>query len=458
MNNNELTTGSITKKLAMLAFPIMGTSFLQMAYNMVDMIWIGRLGAGSVAAIGTAGYFMWFSFALITLARVGAEVKVAQHLGAGANEEANHYGGTAMTFGVLMGLVYGVLLILTRTQLIGFFRIGDALVESMGQTYLMIVAFSMPFTLFNQLISGIYNASGQSKLPFRANAIGLVINMVLDPILIFSLDMGVAGAAIATTFSQVFVAVLLFRMVTSDSKPYLGFHIEVSIQLDKLKEMLKISLPVALQNGLFTIISIFVARIVANFGTTAIAVQKVGTQIEAISYMTANGFGVALSAMVAQNLGAGRVDRVRASFRSAIVTMGLFGLLISVVLFIGAEPIFKVFINEEPALSMGVVYLRIISLSQFFMCLEIAMAGGFNGLGKSVPPAVVGITFNALRIPSAYFLSTYTLLKLNGIWWAVTMSSVLKGTTLFIILVIVLTKLKEKKDNHSGTATQRVND
>jgi len=127
--------------------------------------------------------------------------------------------------------------------------------------------------------------------------------------------------------------------------------------------------------------------------------------------------------------------------------MGLFGLLTSVVLFIGAEPIFKVFINEEPALSMGVVYLRIISLSQLFMCLEITMAGGFNGLGKSVPPALVGITFNFLRIPVAYLLSTYTMLKLNGIWWTVTMTSVLKGTTLLIILIIVLAKLKVKKDN-----------
>lgn len=442
MNKNDLTTGNITKKLAMLAFPIMGTSFLQMAYNMIDMIWIGRLGADAVAAVGTAGYFMWLSFALITLSRVGAEVKVAQWLGADKPEEANHYGGTALTFGVVVGFGYGLFLLLSRSYLIGFFGLGDAYVEAMGSTYLLIVAFSMPFSIYNQVISGIYNASGQSRLPFIANGIGLAINIVLDPLLIFTAGMGVAGAAIATTLSQIFVALLMTILILSPNKPYQGFHMEITIRKDRLQEMLKISLPVALQNGLFTIISIVVARIVAIHGTTAIAVQKVGTQIEAITYMTAHGFGAALSAMVGQNYGAQQYDRVQGSFRSAIFTMGMFGLFTGGLMYFFAEPIFRVFISEEPALAMGVVYLQIISISQIFMCLEITMAGGFNGLGKSIPPAIVGVTFNALRIPGAYILSTYTDLKLNGVWWAISMGSVFKGSVLFIILMVVLYKIR----------------
>lgn len=443
MDKNILTSGNITKKLIYLAFPIMGTSFLQMAYNMVDMIWIGRLGADSVAAVGTAGYFLWLSFALITLTRVGAEVFVAQKLGAGEQEEANHFAGNAMTFAVAAGIVYGLILIVARKNLVGFFNLGDVKVEKMAMDYLFIVAFSMPFSLFNQVISGVYNASGVSKLPFRANAVGLLLNMVLDPVLIFVAGWGVAGAAIATTGAQVFVAFLLFRLVNSQSKPYQNFHIEVMLQWNRLKPMLKLALPVAIQSGLFTIISMFVARIVASFGTTAIAVQKVGTQIEAISYMTANGFGAALSAMVGQNLGAGKIERVKKSFKSAIMVMALFGLLVSAGMFLGAKPIFAAFINEEPALTMGVTYLQIISFSQLFMISEITMAGGFNGLGKSVPPAIVGVVFNALRIPAALLLSTYTVLKLNGVWWAISMGSVFKGTVLLFILLLVLRRLNE---------------
>jgi len=446
MNTNELTTGSITKKLALLALPIMGTSFLQMAYNLIDMIWIGKLGADHVAAIGTAGYFMWFSFALITLTRVGAEVKVAQALGGAKQEAANGYASTSMIFALIVGLVYGLVLIVSRQHLIGFFRLGDSLVEGMAMSYLKIVAFSMPFSLLNQVLSAVYNASGVSKLPFRANGIGLMLNMILDPLLIFGAGLGVIGAAVATTLSQIFVSLLLVRMILGSSKPYGGFHLTSNVHWGQLKEMLKISLPAALQNGLFTIISMFVARIVAGFGTTAIAVQKVGTQIEAISYMTATGFGVALSAMVGQNMGAGKIDRVKKSFRSAILTMALFGSITSVLLFFGAEYLFGIFIDEEPALSMGVVYLRIISLSQVFMCVEITMAGGFNGLGKSVPPAVVGVLFNSLRIPAAYALSTYTVLQLNGIWWAINVSTFFKGSVLFVILIIILKQLGKQKN------------
>lgn len=448
--NNNLTHGNITKKLALLAFPIMGTSFLQMAYNMIDMIWIGRLGADAVAAVGTAGYFMWLSFALITLARVGAEVKVAQWLGLGKAEEANHYGGTAMTFGILIGIGYGLLLVGARGSLIGFFGLNNQGVMTMGMNYLMVVAVSMPFTVFNQVISGIYNASGQSRLPFIANGIGLLINIVLDPLLIFTGGMGVVGAALATTLAQIFVSVMLGLMLLGAYKPYEHFHMEITLKRDRLREMLAISLPVALQNGLFTIISIFVARIVAIHGTTAIAVQKVGTQIEAITYMTAQGFGAALSAMVGQNFGAKRMDRVVGSFKAAIVIMGIFGAMTGLALYVFAGPVFGAFIKEEPALSMGVVYLRIISVSQIFMCLEITMAGGFNGLGKSVPPAVVGVVFNALRIPAAYLLSTYTVLELRGVWWSISIGSVLKGTVLFFILLIVLKALRKEAQEARG--------
>ena len=445
MNNNDLTRGNITRKLATLAFPIMGTSFLQMAYNLIDMVWIGRLGAGAVASVGTAGYFLWLSFSLIALSRTGAEVKVAQSLGSGKPEEANTYNATALTFGVVLGVLYGLSLILFRQHLIGFFGLNDSIVEGNAQMYLVIVSFSMPFSLFNQIISAVYNASGQSRLPFRANAMGLLVNIVMDPLLIFGAGLGVMGAAIATVGAQMFVSVLLLRMVFSGNQPYSGFHLYPGRDLAKLREMLGIAIPVALQNGLFTVISMFVARIVASHGTTAIAVQRVGTQVEAISYMTAHGFSVALSAMVGQNLGAGKMNRVNRSFSSALAIMGLFGVFTSMALYFGAEPIFRVFIDEQPALSMGAVYLRIISISQFFMCIEITMAGGFNGMGRSVPPALISVGFNMLRIPAAFLLSTYTVLGLNGIWWAISMSSVFKGTVLFAVLLIVLRKLSHNQ-------------
>ncbi len=442
MKHNDLTTGHITKKITLLAMPIMGTSFLQTAFNLIDMIWIGKLGPDAVAAVGTAGYFMWFSMSLIALSRVGTEVKVAQSLGAKDIDKANENISTSMIFMLVMALFYMLVLIFGRHLLIGFFNINDRIVEGFAKDYLRIVAFGMPFSFMNMLLSGIYNGSGQSSTPFRINSIGLVLNMVLDPLFIFGLSLGVKGAAYATILSQISVTSLFVVAIIQRKHPYRGFSMVHRPSIKVLKEVLTISLPVSLQNGLFTILAMFVARIIAMHGTTAIAVQRVGTQVEAISYMTAQGFGAALSAFVGQNLGAGKIKRIKKGFLSAGKVMTIIGIITSLILYVLAGPIFSLFINEEPALSMGVTYLRILSLSQLFMCIEITFAGGMNGMSKSMPPAIVSVVFNALRIPAAYVLSVYTVLGLNGIWWSISITSVFKGILLTLILIFVLRKMK----------------
>jgi putative MATE family efflux protein len=440
--NNDLTQGTILKKLTFLALPIMATSFLQMAYNLTDMIWIGRLGASAVAAVGTAGFLMWLSFAVIALGRVGAEVKIAQTLGSKEIEKSNHYANTAITFTFLLGVLYGILLSVFKRSIIGFFNLQDPYVETLAIIYLQVIAFGMPLHFINQVLSGVFTGAGISKTPFRVNSIGLIMNLILDPIFIFAFDFGVRGAAYATILSQGIVTIAFVSTLIQGNRPYQNFQFRVQLHKAYLRTMLRISLPVALQNGLFTIISMFVARIVAMYGTSAIAVQKVGTQIEAISYMTAQGFGSALSAFVGQNYGAKRNDRVIEGFKVATRIMTYIGILTSLILFFGAEPLFKIFINEEPTTSMGVDYLRIISISQLFMCIEITLTGGMSGLGRTMTPALIGVTFNAARIPLAYFLSTFTLLGINGIWWTISGSSIVKGVALVLMTFFVLRHLQ----------------
>ncbi len=125
-----------------------------------------------------------------------------------------------------------------------------------------------------------------------------------------------------------------------------------------------------------------IARIIANWGPIPIAVQKVGSQIEAISWMTASGFSTALSTFTGQNYGADNWKRIWKGYLAAMSIMGTIGMLTTALLILGASPLFKLFIPEEEALSYGVTYLRILGLSQFFMCIEITTAGAFNGLGK----------------------------------------------------------------------------
>jgi Na+-driven multidrug efflux pump len=198
--------------------------------------------------------------------------------------------------------------------------------------------------------------------------------------------------------------------------------------LDHLKRIISLGIPAAFQSGAFTLIAMIIARILTRWGSTPIAVQNVGSQIESISWMTAGGFQTALSAFVGQNYGAKKWKRVFKGYFAGIGTASIVGIFTSCLLIFAAKPIFSIFIREKDTVKYGIDYLRILGLSQLFMCLEITTSGAFNGLGKTVPPSITGVVFNALRIPGALILSA-TSLGLNGIWWSISISSVLKGIT-----------------------------
>ncbi len=446
---NSLTQGNIFKELVKLAIPIMGTSFLQMAYNMVDMIWIGRVGSKAVAAVGTAGFFLWLAMAFIRISQIGAEVGVAQSIGKEDTKEARNYAQSAIQLNLAIAICYGVFLILLRRPLINFFNIGDSYVVEMSIDYLSIAALGTIFFFANPVLSGIFNGAGKSRPPFLINSIGLLANIILDPLLIFGVGplpaMGVKGAAIATVIAQMIVTIAFLLYIKRDASVMSDLKFFVSPSVTYIKRIVKIGYPAALQSGMFTIFAMFIARIIASWGPLPIAVQKVGSQIESISWMTAHGFATALSAFVGQNYGAGKWKRVQKGYFTALGIMTVIGLATSLLLILCAGPIFALFIPEEEAIAYGVVYLRILGLSQLFMCLEIATSGAFNGLGRTLPPSVVSIVFTGLRVPAALILSRSELLGLNGVWWSISLSSVLKG----IILVVwfVVREIHKDSDN-----------
>lgn len=444
----KLTEGNITKTLVKLAVPIMATSFVQIAYNMMDMIWLGRVSTNAVAAAGTAGFFTWFGSSLFLIPKIGAEVGVAQSYGKEDIDSARNYVFHTLQLDIIVGLLYSIFLILFRHKLIGFFDLGDREVIKMATDYLTIVSFGMIFYFLNPVFSGIFNGSGNSTTPFLVNAIGLGLNVILDPVLILGLGpfpkMGIKGAALATIIAQ-FIASFIFIRISKE-KLNLFSNLNIFQIPDKyyIKKIFKLGLPASLQNGIFAIIAMVIAKIIAQWGPTPIAVQKVGSQIESISWMTAGGFSTALSAFVGQNYGAKEWDRIHEGYKKGMILVGSIGIFATCLLIFGARPIFRLFIpNDEEAIREGIIYLRILGVSQFFMTIEIATGGAFNGLGRTVPPSVVGILFNGLRVPVAFILSSYTFLGLRGVWWSISISSVCKGIILTIWFIIILRKIGE---------------
>ena len=445
-NRLDLTKGHITKTLVKLAVPIMGTSFIQMAYNMIDMLFIGRVGSQAVAAVGTAGFYTWLAMAFIMVSKIGAEIKVAQCMGSKDVLRAKSVAVSALQINLVLALIYGTVGFVFRHQIIGFFNLTDAVVIEESLVYLVVMAFGMGFYFVNPVFTSIFNGSGDSKTPFIINTIGLVFNIVFDPILIFGIGpfpaLGVLGAALATIMAQILVtACFIFVLIRSRSE-FLKLNVLVKPDWDMIRLIGKLGLPAAIQSGLFTFFSMVIGRVIASYGAIPIAVQKVGSQIEAISWMTAGGFSTALGAFVGQNYGGHLYERIEKGFYATLRLAIYLGIFATVLLIFFGRPIFALFLPEAEAIDQGDVYLKILGVSQLFMCVEITIQGLFNGLGRTYIPSIVSILFTGARIPLAYYLSSPDLLGIEGVWWAITITSIIKG---ILMLVIYFTLTKKNK-------------
>lgn len=442
-HRTDLLKGNILKALVTMALPIMATSLLQMAYNMTDMIWIGRVGSDSVAAVGAAGMFVNLSAGISAFLRVGSQVNVAHAYGAGKKELAASYARNALQMGVLISAVYGLIVCLLRGPFIAFFRFTKPNVIHDAETYLLIMGIFIIFNIINPIFTAVITATGNSKTPFKISAMGLIINLILDPVLIFGVgampEMGVFGAAAATVFAQMVVFVCYIFYMKKDEQVFSMMNFSDPMDKDLLASITRIGMPATIQSVMFNGIAMVIGRIIAAWGETAIAVQKVGIQVESISYMSADGFSAATNSFIAQNYGAKQYERSRKGYRTALKVMAVWGIFTTCVLVLLPSQIFRVFINEPDVIPLGVDYLRILGYSQFFMCMEILTAGAFSAYGKTLPPAVVSIIFTSMRIPMAMLLG-HTALGLNGVWASISLSSVFKGVILVVLFAAFMRK------------------
>ena len=440
----NLLEGNITSALTKLALPIMGMSFIQMAYNLTDIFWIGKIGPGSVAAVGTGGLIIWFCTGLHMITQLGGQVYVAQNLGARDTNRAADFAKSALFLSAILSLILGFIFLYFTNPVVSFFRLNDPAVISGAKIYIKITGGLIIFQLLTKMLTTLITTTGNSKTPFLATSIGLIFNMILDPLLIFGFlgfpKLGIFGAAIATVLAQVIVFSILFIYCLRD-KHLFGMIKWTSLpNLDYCKRIIKLSLPVTIQATLFPLISMIISRLVAGYGDNAVAVQRIGSQIESISWMTSEGFAVAVNSFIAQNTGANNIKRARRGYYHALTILSIWGALSTLILIFGAKPLFSVFLDDPTVVIMGKEYLIILGISQLFMCWEILSSNAMNAFGKTTLPAAISITFTGLRIPMALALSA-SILALNGIWWSITISSILKGIFLLLSVVLYLRKI-----------------
>lgn len=446
----NLTKGPILKTLTKLAIPIMASSFLGTLYNITDMAWIGLLGAKAVAGVGVGGMFTWLSQGLVSLARMGGQVQVAQHIGRREQEEAHGYAQAAVQMSALLGILFAAVVLILLKPLIGFFKLEDAEALAAAFSYTKIACGLIMFSFLSLTLTGLYTAQGDSKTPFAANLVGLAVNMILDPVLILGPGpfprLGVTGAAIATVTAQFIVmSILVMRIfVTKKENVLKGIQLFEKIPPKYVRGICKIGIPTALQGMAYCMISMVLTRMVSGFGAEAIATQRVGGQIESVSWNTADGFGAALNAFIGQNYGAGKMDRVKKGYRASLITVGVWGLFITLLFVCFPEQISGVFFHEPTAIATAVGYMIIIGYSEAFMSVELMTVGALSGLGKTHLCSVISITLTSARIPLAIFLSG-TALGLLGIWWALTATSVVKGIVFVMAFYWITARMRNSK-------------
>jgi len=434
----DLTNGSILNKLLLIAGPVIATQVFQMAYNLIDMFFVGRISSDAVAATGAAGMFVWLSMAFLIVGSMGSEIGVSQNKGRGDMITAKKFAQNGLFLALVLGIFFSTAIVVFTDSFIGLVGIQEAHVFRDAATYLRIIGLAFPMLFLNSAITGAFNGSGNSRLPFYIKMIGLVINVIASPILIFVLDLGIAGAAIGTAIGYSTTGLMLvFAIKHPKTSPFDHFHFRDVLKPNKktIKQIVKWSLPVSIESGSVTMLTMLIMNMIASFGSDAVATKQIGVQIESLSWLVGGGYAAAFTAFVGQNYGANKIDRIKKGYKISLIVLGIWGIFVTSLLLFGGRTIFNIFTDNPTIINMGIRYLQIGAFVQIASCLDAVSGGTFRGLGKTIPPFITATTFNILRVFIAFGLSR-TSLGLYGVFIGGASGILFRGIAIFIWYLI----------------------
>lgn len=430
MRGIDLTKGNILKLLASLAVPIMVSSLLQFVYGLIDMLWVGKLGSNAITVIGSSSFFLGLGYSINAIVVIGTGIKVAHSIGEKNNRNTKECINAGLVINLIISVAYTLILFFLGKYFIEFLGLGNFNIIDTSYKYLIISAPMLGFSFFNTLYIRILNSFGDNKTALKISAIGIIINIILDPVLIYSFKLDVLGAGIATLIANL----IMFILFNIKYWNILKFNREIGFNCTKAKDIVRLGFPMATQRIIFTLINIVIAKIIAVFGDNAIAAQKIGLQIEGITYMVIGGLNGAVSSFVGQNYGAKKYERIHKGYISALKIGGIYSITMSIIFILFGTFLAKLFVNNIETVSMAGNYLRILGFSQIFSMIEMVSNGMFTGIGKPKIPSIISIVFTSMRIPIALVLMQ--VIGLDGIWWSFSVSSILKGITAGIIYKI----------------------
>ncbi|MDO5021631.1 MAG: MATE family efflux transporter, partial [Lachnospiraceae bacterium] len=387
------TTGSVFKNILIFSLPYLFSYFLQTLYGMADLFIIGQFeGVASTTAISIGSQVMHMLTVMIVGLAMGATVSIGQATGANNRKEAASDIGNTVTLFLLLSLVLTVVLLVLVKPVVSIMSTPSEAVNG-TIAYLTICFIGIPFITAYNIISSILRGMGDSKSPMYFIAIACVMNIILDYIFMGALHLGPAGAALGTTLSQtVSVAVALIFLIKKEHG--LSLHRpDFKPQSPIMGRILKIGVPIAMQDGLIQVAFILITIIANQRGLTDAAAVGIVEKIISFLFLVPSSMLSTVSALGAQNIGADKPERAKQTLRYAIYLAAGFGIVISILIQFIAEPVVSLFTSDGDAILAGGQYLRGYIWDCFFAGIHFSFSGYFcacekSGISsKSEPPA-----------------------------------------------------------------------
>jgi len=417
---SRLVERSIPRTLVSMALPMLAGTFALNAYNLADTWYVARLGTGPLAAMSFTFPVVMFLGFFVRGIGTGAMAVVAHSLGANRQEDAV----TVATHATLLSAVISAVLTVAGWLSIRpvFTRLGaTGEILLMAEQYMRIWYLGLVFRALHLLFNDVVIATGHTKASSSLMVLGTVVNFILDPVMIFGLlgfpKMGIRGAAWATVFSEAAVMTGGFILLRRRYRLLVFTRSTAAAVLASWGRVLRIGAPSTLSSVLNPLSNGVVTRMVAGFGAAAVAAFGVAGRIEMFSFMIPMTVGMSLIPFIAQNCGAGRMDRVRSGYKGATVFALTFGLLIAVVFTVAARPMAGLFSGDPRVVEVLVRYIRITCFG--YGLLEVHRYATFCMTGIHRPMISAGL--NALRL--LVFLIPLSFLGarvagLTGMFWA----------------------------------------
>jgi putative MATE family efflux protein len=405
-----------------LAWPAVVGNIMYTLTSLVDMIMVGSLGAPSLAAVGLGGLLIWVSYGVMASVATGTTALVARFTG--AKEE----GMTERVLGQSLALVAFFSVFLT---LLAFSYAEDFLhligaegeVVALGGEYLRMVFLATFFIFFAFVTEGALRGAGDTKTPLKIDLAINAFNLTLDYLLIYGKfgfpKLGVMGAGIASASSFTIGSLLYLAVLLSGRYAVSLKRGSLSFDLIMMRRILRIGVPSSVERLVMSGSMVVYTTIIVGFGTAALAAHQVGLRIESLSFMPGIGFAVAATALVGQNLGAKKQERAYSMAWETSKLCALLMSLVGVVLFFFPENFVHLFTGDDEVVKLGVIYLRLVAISQPSLALTFVLAGALNGAGDTrwvMYTTVFGLWF--FRLPLAYLLGVTMAYGVFGAWVA----------------------------------------